>query len=108
MIWYVEEERDAPFGPFPNCAICGANSPSFDKYRRICRIQQFLADELLRDRDGAVVGGAEIGEVIEEGRVPILHVLLHQANEGLNFCGLRKKDNWYWLTLFCCRITIDN
>ena len=42
------------------------NAPSFDEYRRICRIQQLLANELLCDRDGAVVGGAQIGEVIEE------------------------------------------
>jgi hypothetical protein len=42
----------------------------------------------LCDGDGDVVGDAEVGEVVQEAAVPVLHVALHQLYKRFDLVGL--------------------
>ena len=71
--------------------LMNLNLLSFDENGRIDWIQNTLANQLLSDRNRAVVRDAKVGQVIEEPRVPTLHVLLNESDERLDLRGLYRK-----------------
>ncbi len=64
------------------CSLC------LDEYGGVGGGEDALADELLSDGDGAIVGDAEIAQIVEKARVPRGAILLHQTNERLYLRGL--------------------
>ncbi len=63
---------------FLNVLLC------FDKDGRVDGIQNAFTDELLSDRYCTVIRYTQIRKIIEKSRVPALHVLLHEPDEGLD------------------------
>ena len=61
-----------------------SNSRSLNQYVLVLLAKDTFADQFLSDGYRLLVRDAEIGEIVQEPRLPVVHVLSYQADERLD------------------------